>query len=572
MTLPQRADAPRRPLRCPRVVFALGLIAGSFITGVGSAGGETVPTTTPPRKEAPSDACNGVLKTVALIGSTSAKEALINWAPEICDRFDLVGDYTDFGSFGGRASVIPADAAVIGLTSLPFTKEEQEALKASKRGIVLVPVLASAVACTYWDTNPADPPSAGKRFPNLRISRGTLADLSGGSPRDGTNFSPDLAADNAGNPGYTVGPPFLNIEVWFRSGFSAVTHRLTEWFQQDEDAKTDFVEASFAGYTLPFEDVGTPDGFSPSLINDYTVMKSRMLGALQNLGIGCMDNATARTDAKPDTEPVDALNIALLDNPTGAFVAPTNEAVTAALTAMAPNPNGTFTPDWENDDPKAYPLPILVYAAMPTCGIDATTRTDMDKVMTYAVGAGQQDLPPGNVAMPKNISDVARSQLANWRRLTAAVGPCTPVPPTTTTTTTTTPGSTTTSVAPPPEEAPFVPPANNGGGGVFVDPNLGGGGTGNGDPAVDGGAEGTPAGADASGGAVDPVEEVAEPTGPLSSIVAVATGSQAVPPLALFASGASLLIAGPILQATGGAKKVGSLPASVLAWFARLKP
>ena len=152
--------------------------------------------------------------------------------------------------------------------------------------------------------------------------------------------------------------------------------------------------------------------------------------------------------------------------------APTDAAVTAAAEAMSPNPDGTFSPDWENDDEDAYALPLLVYAAMPTCGIDAETKTQMDKVMTYAVGAGQQNLPPGNVALPKPISEVARKQLAAWRSI-AKAAPCTPVATTTTSTT----APTTTVPASVPEGDAFVPPADvgSGDGGVYTDPSLGGG-------------------------------------------------------------------------------------------------
>ncbi len=411
MSFPPRADHRRRRFAVLRTVAALGLIAGSFLASSGTSGASAEP---PPSGDAKAaeDACASVTSTLSLIGSSSAKEALTRWAPAICSSAGVVADYTDFGSKGGREAVTPADAQVIGLTSLPFTTEEQAALKAEKRGIVLVPLLASAVACTYWDTNPFDPSTSGTRFPDLRISRRTLADQLGGSPVDGTNASVDLARDNADNPDYEVGPPYLNIEPWFRSGYSAVAHRLTEWFKQDPKAAEDFLKGSLQGYTLPFEDIGTPDGSSPSLVNDYATMKSRMTGSQQSLGIGCMDNATARTDAKPSTPEIDPLNIAWLDNPSGAFVAPTDEAVTAAISAMKANADGTFTPDWEVEDPKAYPLPLLVYAALPTCGIDAATRTQMDKVMSYAIGAGQKDLPEGNVALPTEAAATAASSWA----------------------------------------------------------------------------------------------------------------------------------------------------------------
>ena len=573
MPFPPRADHRRRRHAHLRIVAAVGLIAGSFLVRPGPSGAVDEPRSKADQEaqaEA-AEACASVTSTLSLIGSSSAKEALTGWAPAICGSAGVVADYTDFGSKGGREAVTPADAAVIGLTSLPFTAEEQTALAEQKRGIVLVPMIASAVACTYWDTNAGDPSKNGSRFPDLRISRRTLADLSGGSPREGTNASPELAADNADNPKYSSGPPYLTIEPWFRSGSSAVAHRLGDWFHQDPKAEEDFLKGSLEGYTLPFEDIGTPDGSSPSLVNDYATMKARMLGALQNLGIGCMDNATARTDAKPDTEAVEAVNIAWLDNAAGEFVAPTDAAVTAATEAMTPNADGTFTPGWESEDPEAYPLPLLVYAAMPTCGIDAATRTQMDKVMSYAIGAGQQNLPEGNVAMPEAAAATARKQLASWRTLSAKAAPCTPVAETTTTTT---PAGPTTTL---PESEAYVPPADVGGGdgGVYTDPALGAGGDLGASPLGEGAAGAGPAAAETGGAAAAAPETTAAvepPTTPLRRIVAFATGSEAVPPAAMLVGGSSLLLAGPILQVLGGVKRAGTLPAVALAWFLRLKP
>ncbi len=62
------------------------------------------------------------------------------------------------------------------------------------------------------------------------------------------------------------------------------------------------------------------------------------------------------------------------------------------------------------------------------------------------------------------------------------------------------------------------------------------------------------------------------PLTPVRQIVAVATGSQAVPPGAMLLGGSGLLVAGPILQVFGGLKRAGTLPAAALAWFTRLKP
>jgi hypothetical protein len=409
---------------------------------------------------------------------------------------------------------------------------------------------------------------SGTRFPDLRMSRRTLADQLGGSPRDSTNASADLAADNAGNPNFSTGPPFLNIEPWFRSGYSALTYQLTDWFAQDDQASKDFLKGSLLDYELPFEDIGTPDGSSPQLINDYATMKSRMLGSLQAIGLGCMDNASARTDAKPETEKVEALNIAWLDNAAGEFVAPTNDAVSRALDAMTPNADGTYSVDWDFDDPKAYPLPLVVYAAMPTCGISGETKQAMDQVLSFALDGGQRLLPAGNVALPADMVATAKRQLGNWRRLAKAES-CSPTPPTTAPPTTTVPGDAVTTTT------PFVPFESGGSGGSFAgggsigvvsDPGFAG--SAGGDVGAEAGGDGATV-ADAGG---TPTAAVAGPEAPLQRVVSVATGNAAVPPAAILLAGASLLLAGPVLQVFGGLKRSGTVPAAALAWFTRLRP
>lgn len=564
-TPPSPAERPPRRLRrTMRKVVGLALVGSAIVSGratdpVGAQAG-------PP----PADACAGVDTTVSLVGSTSAKEAVSHWALAICRDAKVVADYTDLGSKGGRDAVTPATAAVVGLTALPFTAGEQAALQAQKRQVVMVPVLAGSIACTYWNTNPFDPAQAGKRYPNLRLSRRTLADIFSGAPRDGSNFSPDLAADNAENPEYVVGPPFLAVEPWLRSGASAVTYQLTDWIAHDERAAADFVKAGFTGATLPFEEAPIPSSPTPQLLNDYSTMISRMTGAPQALGIGCMDSATASTDIRPETPQLDTLNVAWLDNPTGRFVAPTADAVSRSVAAMSAHPDGTFSPDWSLDDQAAYPLPLVVYAAVPTCGIDATTRDAIDAVLEYAVGPGQSNLPPGNVPMSGPVAVTATQQLGRWRDLTTTVQPC-GAPPTTTTT------SGGPSAAPPPGDfGPSGPGSSgfgtsgfeggSGGGGVFSDPSV----------------VASPAGAAGSGGAAaDPVGATtggsgdgggSGPLGQLPRILAVATGSAALSPVVVLCLGVALLLGGPALQVLGGRRRAGSLPWSVTAWFRNLRP
>jgi ABC-type phosphate transport system substrate-binding protein len=556
--MPVRSIAERmRWARRPRILagFAVvGLAAASSLTA-DPAAGQAAP---------PPDACNGVETAVQLIGSTSAREAFNKWGLAICDQVDVVPEYLDLSSKGGRDAVAAADGNVIGLTALPFTAEEQTAMAALHRGVVMVPILATSVGCGYWDVYLGNPDLiSGTRFPNMRISRRTLADLFGGSPRDFTNYSPDLAADNAANPDFVQRPPLMQVEPRIKGGYTEVSYLLSDWFNRDEQARNDFLKSSFSGATLPFELTPAPSGPYPQLFNDYALMKTRMTETNNTLGLSCMDTANALTDLTPDTPAITKLNMAWFDNAAGQFVAPTPESVSAGVAGMKPQADGTYTIDPALADPLAYPLPMLVYAALPTCGLDTATRDAMDDVISYALVAGQANLPDGNVPLPKDddpetpdVTQTAGKQLELWRGLASTTKSCTASTTTTTTsggsTSSTSGGNGTTTTTAPVGVVTTLP-----GGGIA--PSDPGGDLAAGPPATDGSGD-TPGGSDEG------------PLAPVSRIVAVARGFAALPPLFVLLVGVGLLIGGPALQIAGGKRRAGSLVWSVSTWFKRLLP
>ncbi len=111
-----------------------------------------------------------------------------------------------------------------------------------------------------------------------------------------------------------------------------------------------------------------------------------------------------------------------LQNASGAFVAPSTAAVTAALNDMQPSPNqnGTLVPDYTTTDASAYPMPMITYALISTSPQPSQATADqLTNMLTNLVnysstsGAGTSEpLPPGYVALPQNLQTAALADIA----------------------------------------------------------------------------------------------------------------------------------------------------------------
>ena len=66
------------------------------------------------------------------------------------------------------------------------------------------------------------------------------------------------------------------------------------------------------------------------------------------------------------------LNAAQLENAAGDFVAPTAASIDAAVSDATANPDGSLAFSYTKADAAAYPMPSVVYAAVPTTPMSAT--------------------------------------------------------------------------------------------------------------------------------------------------------------------------------------------------------
>jgi hypothetical protein len=131
---------------------------------------------------------------------------------------------------------------------------------------------------------------------------------------------------------------------------------------------------------------------------------------------------------------------AALQNAAGKFVAPSTASLDAAVAGATVNKNGTITPNFNNKNPAAYPLPEVWYALVPTGTLGEKNavyvRTLLDNLLSLTGGAQTSHLPAGFAPLPATVYRQAVAEVAKY-----VVGP----PPPTTTTTTTTSRTTSTS-------------------------------------------------------------------------------------------------------------------------------
>jgi len=150
------------------------------------------------------------------------------------------------------------------------------------------------------------------------------------------------------------------------------------------------------------------------------------------------------------------LSTANLQNAAGAFVAPSATSLDAALADAKVNPDGSYVFNYDDtSDPNAYPLPDLIYAAVPTAPMpagQATQVTDLlDQILNLTGGTESADLPQGFVPLPSSVYQQALKDVTADVHVQPATTP-------TTTPTTSTPSAVTS--YPPSSGAPqtFVAP------------------------------------------------------------------------------------------------------------------
>ena len=88
-----------------------------------------------------------------------------------------------------------------------------------------------------------------------------------------------------------------------------------------------------------------------------------------------------------------------LVNAAGHAVAPTTDGVSAGLSSMTTNADGiTQTSNFASTNSAAYPLSVVDYAMVPTCGVSASTATGIQNFLSHVESSQTYGVEPGTIA------------------------------------------------------------------------------------------------------------------------------------------------------------------------------
>ncbi|MGW5775463.1 hypothetical protein [Streptomyces sp. NPDC003863] len=336
----------------------------------------------------------------------------------------------------------------------------------------------------------------GTRMTTLRLTPRLVAKLLTESYRDGVSRFAESVAGNPENLGRDpefihYNPEYADLDFGGKLGdalvpqpLSDTTRQLWEWVAQDP-AAAEFLKGTpddegahgdpgnagmkvnphYKNLALPLDSFPKSDPYCqtfddrpehPLCVQDKKPYATDMHAAARAAGRG---DTLARTSwdatatppaykkdppqpagqravlAVTDTATADRYGLmkAELLNASGRFTAPDEASLTAAAKARKPGPSGVSVPDPGTEDPAAYPLTVLTYAATVPADLTAAEGRDYGTLLTYAAGAGQTpgvaagNLPHGYAPLPEAL----RAQTREAARLVttkAGVKPSTPTP------------------------------------------------------------------------------------------------------------------------------------------------
>lgn len=397
----------------------------------------------------------------AVVGQEQAAEAVGSWQPALCAGSGPVYSFAQVPDAVARRQTV-GDAPGLALTTRPLAATDVPAGRAP----VYAPVALSGLAVAFQiDSQSAfDAPADVKARDGQAVTR---LDLTPRLVAKLLTQSYRLGAATQGRSGLeknpldlTRDPEFLRVNPDFRAlryigipdivvpaGLSDGAGLVWEWLLGDADAA-----AFLRGTADPdgmvvnsaYRGTGQQDGFpkSDTVCQTFLTEQPQLctLDARPYAGDGheaaraaargdSLSRSTYDAAAQPPTYRRSApqptgqrailafadtatarrygLQVARLQNASGAFVTPDEPGLLAGLSAMTPSGvAGVVRPAPRSTAPAAYPLTNLTYAVTTPLVLPAAARTDYAGFLRYAAGPGQQSgaapgqLPPGYAALP----------------------------------------------------------------------------------------------------------------------------------------------------------------------------
>jgi phosphate transport system substrate-binding protein len=338
-------------------------------------------------------------------GSSSMDPALQTWISTLCKPpLSQFVQYLPSNSVQGMDQFTQGQVTYA-MTGMPLLPKEHASLLQNGRSFAYAPVAVDPVVFAYqlWDQNTQS------QVRDLKLTPALLAGIFNGTVKSWAN--PDIQALNPGHE-FSNGVSSIrqNILAYGRADYSAQTLLVTSWF---EDVAKQAWEAGGSVFAKEGATYIMPSTFQISLITGGGTLASNVADPLTLSGdrfsigwIGYMDAATAAFYNLPTVK---------IQNSSGNWVQATTSSVDAQLQHMNPDPNGvTAMPDFNTNDPSAYPLTQVEYALVPTSvfsnsvvTFDGAHGVVLRKFITWAVTDGQDALPPGYVPLTPGLASSA---------------------------------------------------------------------------------------------------------------------------------------------------------------------
>jgi phosphate transport system substrate-binding protein len=351
----------------------------------------------------PPGACpNSKTDPVSGEGATPAAYTLYKWENDVCNLpSHLNVTYTNDNSYDGMTHFAESNPnANFAVTGVPMPSTLANPLSKAGHKFAYAPLSLTAVSIAY---NIVD--QQGHQVTHLVLTPQILAEIVTGnlstfdcpaseSDADCVNLSGGDPEIRQLNPGISF--PDGPIQFSIRAEHSASNLAFTSWLSKTEPSIWTYGSTT----TWPPADPHPCHTCPPGVVGEGTAA----------LGIG---NPASYTPLDIYIGVVDSTYAAINDIPVASIqnpgqptsgVAPTTASLAAALKDGKKNSDGTITPDYATGDPKAYPMPMLTYAVVPTNpGWKNFTSDDgktLQAFLDYAATKGQSDVPAGSFPLP----------------------------------------------------------------------------------------------------------------------------------------------------------------------------
>lgn len=407
-------------------------------------------------------------------GSPMMARAMLQWLSGLCAGTNPL-NFSYNSEIQEPQALQEASSGIVdvALTTRPASADSAEAVSLpSNRHFIYAPIGVSAVSIASFvdDPNTGQPDAALKLDPRLVAKLLTTSYGFGDACQKGVPPPPDIGYCNkavSGNPlNLFADPEFtrLNTAVsdpqaspyeiapLVESGNSDMTWTTTRWIGADPAASAFLrgqrdpwgahVDTYYRGLKYPTDSYLVQDPY-PAIQHQFNPLFP-LSQVAYHMSVYLDAGTTFQKDPTtgnyiPDTPEVPGRRalVAFLDNAdsaaflfpsaairnaAGRYVQPTAASMAAAVQNMISGGSGTEQVNLANTDPAAYPLTMVIYAAVPTAGTPQAKAAAIARFLDFAAGAGQTpgeqpgQLPVGYLPLPQALraqTQQAATEVAN---------------------------------------------------------------------------------------------------------------------------------------------------------------